>query len=223
MAKQLNVDLNFRANTEQAKKAINELTTALKKVAKMPGSAEVIFDDTSITQASKAALELQQHLQSAVNVNTGKLDLSRFSTSLKASGKSLNEYYDKLLACGTEGQEAFIKLAQSIATAEAPVTRINNKLAEMGTVLKNTIKWQISSSVLHGFMGTLQSAYGYAQDLNQSLNSIRIVSGESAEQMADFAKQANKAAKELSSTTLAYTDAALIFYQQGKDRFFLKK
>lgn len=218
MAKQLNVDLNFKANTEQAKKAINDLNAALQKVARMPGSAEVFFDDASIINASKAALELQQHLQSAVNVNTGKLDLSRFSTSLKTSGKQLNDYYDKLLACGEEGQTAFLKLAQSIVTAEAPVTRINNKLAEMGTVLKNTIKWQISSSVLHGFMGTLQSAYGYAQDLNQSLNSIRIVSGESAEQMADFAKQANKAAKELSSTTLAYTDASLIFYQMGLDR-----
>jgi hypothetical protein len=31
--------------------------------------------------------------------------------------------------------------------------------------------------------------------------------------MAEFAKSANKAAKELSATTTAYTDASLIFYQ----------
>ena len=35
--------------------------------------------------------------------------------------------------------------------------------------------------------------------------------------MADFAKQANKAAKELSVSTTTYTDAALIYYQQGLD------
>jgi hypothetical protein len=32
----------------------------------------------------------------------------------------------------------------------------------MGTTLKNTARWQISSSILHGFMGALSSAYGYA-------------------------------------------------------------
>lgn len=61
----------------------------------------------------------------------------------------------------------------------------------------------------------MQGAYGYAQDLNKSLNSIRIVSGQSADQMAQFAEQANKSAQALSTSTLAYTDAALIFYQQG--------
>jgi hypothetical protein len=33
--------------------------------------------------------------------------------------------------------------------------------------------------------------------------------------MADFAIQANKAAKELGKTTTDYTNAALIFAQQG--------
>ncbi len=64
-------------------------------------------------------------------------------------------------------------------------------------------------------MSSLQGAYGYAQDLNASLNSIRIVSGQSVEQMARFADQANRSAQALSTSTLAYTDAALIFYQQG--------
>jgi len=85
----------------------------------------------------------------------------------------------------------------------------------MWTTLKNTARWQISSSILHGFMGAVSSAYGYAQDLNESLNNIRIVTGNSTEEMAKFAKEANKAAKALSTTTTNYTDAALIYYQQG--------
>ena len=64
-------------------------------------------------------------------------------------------------------------------------------------------------------MSSLQTAYGYAQDLDKSLNSIRIVSGQTVEQMAAFAEQANRSAQALSTSTLAYTDAALIFYQQG--------
>jgi hypothetical protein len=81
--------------------------------------------------------------------------------------------------------------------------------------MKNTVRWQISSSILHGFMGTISSTVGYAQDLNESLNNIRIVTGNNTEQMAKFAKEANKAAQALSTTTVEYTDAALIYYQQG--------
>lgn len=216
MAKQLNVNLAFNADVSQAKQQIADLQKTLQDIAKLPGNSENLFDDVPIQQASEAALELQQHLQAAVNVDTGNLDLSRFSTSLKTSGKDLESYCSKLVAIGPEGETAFLKLAKSISTAEAPVTRINSKLAEMGTVLKNTTKWQISSSILHGFMGSLQSAYNYAQDLNESLTNIRIVTGQSVEQMADFAKQANESAKALSTTTTAYTDAALIFYQQGQ-------
>ena len=64
-------------------------------------------------------------------------------------------------------------------------------------------------------MGAIQSAYGYAQDLNKSLTDIRIVTGYSADQMAVFAEQANKAAKSLSTTTNDYTNASLIYFQQG--------
>lgn len=215
MPKQLNVNLGFSADTSQAKKQIQELRQSLQDIAKLPGKASSLFDDTDIKNASKAALELQQHLNAAVNVNTGKLDLSRLSTSLKAANRDLNEYYGQLTKIGPQGQEAFLKLAKSISTAEAPVTRVNAKLAEMGTALKNTARWQISSSILHGFMGTLQGAYGYAQDLNESLNNIRIVTGQSVDEMAKFAEKANASAKALSTTTTAYTDAALIFYQQG--------
>jgi hypothetical protein len=41
--------------------------------------------------------------------------------------------------------------------------------------------------------------------------------------MADFAKEANKAARALSTTTTRYTDASLIYYQQGLDEQEVQK
>ena len=64
-------------------------------------------------------------------------------------------------------------------------------------------------------MGAIQGAYSYAQNLDESLTNIAIVTGRSRDEMADFAEQANKSAQALSTTTTAYTDAALIYYQQG--------
>ena len=215
MAKQLNVSLNFTANTQQAKAQMQELQrqlSALGTTANIP-VGQRIKDD--IFSATKAAAELKTTLDGAVNVNTGKLDLTKFSTGLKSSGKDLKYYRENLQKLGPEGSQAFLNLATAIQNAEAPLIRTNSLLGEMWTTMKNTARWQFSSSVLHSIQSTFSAALGYVKDLNESLNDIRIVTGQSVEQMADFAREANKAAKTLGTTTTRYTDAALIYYQQG--------
>lgn len=214
MAKRLNINLAFTADASQAKSAIMDLQSSLSKIANMNTGTPGV-DPNKLKAASSAAKELSIHLNNAFNAQTGNFDLSKLDRSLKTSQTNITQLANKLLSVGAAGEQAFVKLAQTISMADRPVVTLNSKLNEMLTTLKNTARWQLSSSILHGFMGTVQQAYGYAQDLNQSLNEIRIVSGQSTEQMAQFADEANKAAKNLSTTTTAYTRAALIFYQQG--------
>ena len=217
MAKNLNISMTFTADTSQAKKEMKSLQDQLSKLGSNidfgKGIGKQFVKDTQEAQKSIAALQVS--LQSAFNVDTGKLDFTKFNTTLKKSGHELSNYYDLLKQMGPEGEKAFMDLTNAVAKSEVPIIRVSDKLKSLGTTLANTARWQISSSVLHGFMGAIQTAYGYAQDLNRSLNDIRIVTGYSADEMAKFAEQANKSAQALSTTTTAYTDAALIFYQQG--------
>ncbi len=212
MAKQLNVALDFTANTTQAKQQIQELQQLLTKVAY---STDLGIDPSQMKAASAAAKELAVHLNEAYNQKTGNYDLSKLNASLAKSKTSVTELSTSLLQAGTTGQQAFIKLAQSIAAADQPMITLNARLQDFLTTVKNTIKWQISSSMIHGVMGALQGAYHYAQNLNSSLNDIRIVTGHNIDYMDKFADRANKAAKALSTSTLNYTDASLIYYQQG--------
>ena len=215
MAKQLNVNLAFTADTGKAKAQLQDLQNQLNKVINLPTSGLDNKLTKEISEAGYAAAELKVHLENAVNVKTGSLDFSKFNQSLKKSGVTLSEYANKIKDIGPEGQKAFVMLAQSIASAEVPIKRSNALLSELWVTMKNTVRWQLTSSMLHGFIGAVQSAVGYAEDLNESLNNIRIVTGNSVDEMAMFAKEANKAAKALSTTTTEYTDAALIYYQQG--------
>ena len=128
---------------------------------------------------------------------------------------TLSQYATQLSSLGTAGQEAFLRVAQAISAAEMPLRRSSAALDKLWITMKNTMRWQLTSGMLHGFIGAVQTAYGYTQDLNKSLNSIRIVTGQSVQQMDQFAEKANKAAQTLSTTTTRYTDAALIYYQQG--------
>lgn len=223
MAKQLNVNLAFRADTAQAARELANLQTQLTQLMHTSAtSTSGLGLNKEITSSIAKVGELKAALQSATT-STGSLDLGKFNQSLAQGKNSVSDYADALASLGPQGKQAFMQLAQSVTTAEVPLRQSNKILSEFATTLKNTVRWQISSSVLHGFMGSLQGAYRYAQDLNESLNNIRIVTGYNVEQMSQFAEQANKAAKALSTTTTAYTNAALIYYQQGDDALTVKE
>lgn len=220
MAKQLNVSLSFTADANAAKREIQSLQQALNNLAKfgttdLPIGNEVSKLNEDLREGMHAAADLQAKLESAVNVKTGKLDLNKFNSSLRQGKTSLQDYATSLSKLGPQGVEAFNQVANAIVHAEAPILRVNSKIKELGVSLANTARWQLSSSIVHGLIGGMQKAYYYAQSLNRSLNDIRIVTNYNTDQMKVFALEANKAAKALSTTTTNYTNASLIYYQQG--------
>ena len=219
MAKALNVSLSVTADTSQARVALQALQQSLTQLSTTTNlnfnSNGITMMTQEISKAQQAAGQLKQQLIEATNVNTGKLDLVKFNQSLKASGMTISQYRDQLLTLGISGEKAFAQLAQSILKADVPLRKTSSLFTELRTTLSNTMRWQLSSSFLHGMMGAISGAYQYAQDLNKSLTDIQIVTQASDEHMANFAQQANNAAKALSTTTTAYTKASLIYYQQG--------
>ena len=215
MSKTITVNLAVTADTQRAKAQLSELQNSLQKLTANSANLHVGLDAAELQKASAAVNDLAIHLREATNVRTGTLDFSKLSQSIKASGSTLQEYGNQLLRLGPQGQQAFNQLAQSVAKSEVPIRRMSGLLGDFGKTLANTVKWQISSSMIHGIMGSIQHAVGYAQDLNESLNKIQIVTQQSDAQMTKFAANANKAAQALSTTTTTYTDAALIYYQQG--------
>jgi len=46
-------------------------------------------------------------------------------------------------------------MASAIGSAQVPIRTVNKQLAEMATTLKNTVKWQLSSNLVHGLQGGL--------------------------------------------------------------------
>lgn len=217
-ARTVRVNLDFTATTSQAEAALSRLNTNLRNI-----SSQTNLDtgglrlQEQLNTASVAAIKLRENLQNAINVDTGRLDLSKFNHEMKKSGMSLKQYRDALVSLGPTGQAAFMDLSKAILASETPLKQTNVLVDKLWDSLKRTAGWQLSSTAIHSFIGAIQTAYNYAQDLNKSLNNIRIVTGYGSDKMAEFAKNANKAAKQLSATTLDYTNASLIYYQQGLD------
>ena len=84
MAKQLNVNLAFTADTSKAKAQLQDLQTQLTNlINKSSSSGSGLGINADIEKAAKSAAELQAHLNKAVNTKTGNLDFSKLSDSLK--------------------------------------------------------------------------------------------------------------------------------------------
>lgn len=203
----------INADTSKAKKQIADLFKSLDNVQKYSLDNFNIAPD--LVKASHAAEELAGHLRMATNVNTGQLDLAKFNQSIRNSNTSLTELISNLGQGGSAGQAAFEQMTAAIARTQVPLRQTSALLKDMATTLKNTVKWELSSAAVHGLESALSGAVSYAKNLNTSLTNIRIVTGQSVEDMARFTKEANAAAKALSTTTKSYADASLIYYQQG--------
>lgn len=218
MAKNINVKLTFSADTRAAQQQLAQLQQTLSNVAATPATGSGLkATSAEISAATTKALELKVALHNATNVNTGKLNFSKFNQELKKSKTSLRDYAMHLQKLGPQGVQAFNQLAASIRQSEAPVVALQGKMAALGQTMINTVKWQISSSILQGVTSAFSSTIEYAKELNKDLTNIRIVTGKTVEDVSKFAVEANKAAKALSATTSEYAKASLIYFQQGLD------
>lgn len=211
--RQVRINLLFDANTAAAQANIQSLASLLQQISSTRTTIGV--DGGSMQQAVAAAQQLQISLQNAVNVDTGKINLIKLQSDLKASGTSLQTLTSQLRAVGPTGEQAFLKVAKAVSQAEVPMNKANGLIGNFMTTLANTAKWQIASSMIHGMIGMFQSACSHAKSLNKALTDIQIVTHNSDVQMAQFAKTANEAARALNTTSTEYAKAALIFYQQG--------
>lgn len=209
--------MRFRADTSAAKKELEVLQKQLENLAKKENISTSINRGITqeIQEASQAAATLQSALQKAINASTGQLDLRVFNNAIERSGNSIEDLGKKLTNIGGDGTIAFANLTDQIIKAEEPIRQTSKMMDSLFRTMANSVKWQLSATAVYSIMDAISGAYQYAVDLDTSLNNIRIVSGQSAEQMAQFAEYANQAAKSLSTTTVDYSDAALIYFQQG--------
>lgn len=206
--------LDFKANLTDVEGQLSRLKNSLSAVMNMawsPGKTA----SADLNSAALAAQKLQIHLNKAMNPKTGTFDIGRFASNMAVAGDSVEVLGHNLLKAGTTGQTAFLNIGNALVNAQTQLFKTNTLMSSLWTTLKNTAKWQISSTVLTGFISGITDAIRYTEELDTTLNQIRIVSGDSKKNMDDFAKSANKAAKELRVTTNEFAKANLIFRQQG--------
>ena len=218
MANQIKYGVKFDVDT----KSLNQLKSSLQQIKKVSLDDIMKFNNTSLSSAEKILKSIQEDankvesaLNKAFNTKLNTLNLQTFNRELAAAQTSIDKVYQSFSQGGVVGQTLFNNFSREILHTNAQLQQSSKLLDDMAVSMGNTIKWGITSSIFNNITGSIQKAYYYAKDLDRSLTDIRIVTGDSADQMQRFAKVANTAAGDLGRSTLDYTKAALTFYQQG--------
>ena len=113
MAKRLNSDIqigmSFVADTTSAQKAIQQLNSQIDSLLTKhsnPSNADFTRGLTEEARTAQTELaKLKVSLEGAVNANTGKLDLSQFHQSLKATGTNLDTLKTNFSKLGLAGDK----------------------------------------------------------------------------------------------------------------------
>lgn len=213
MAGQVNIGVNLDFTAQNLASIQKQLSSTIDAIEE--NGVKLGLSPETISQMKAEVSKLSESIVKNFNNTTGKINFDRVRTDLENAGVSAAGLGAKLQTVGVNGQSAFNSITKSAYTFEAKIKNTESLLYKFSQTLNNTIKWNISSSIVNQFSGEIQKAVYFTKDLDKSLNNIRIVSGASKDEMADFAIEANNAAKALRTSTVEYSDAALVYFQQG--------
>ena len=207
--------IKFNVGFNVDKSSLNQITKSLQEVQRAASSNKDMNLDTQFKQAASAAKQLQQIINSSWNDKLNQLNLDKFNQSINQSFGSVQNLKNQLVSGTAQGQAAFNSLASAVLNTNVQLRQSNTLLDKMAVSMANTVKWGITSKIFNSITGSIRSAYYYAKDLNSSLTDIRMVTGDSADEMERFAKNANEVSKALGRSTLDYTKSAVEYYRQG--------
>lgn len=212
--KRIQYDVGFNTDTKQ----LDEVKKQLQEISKLTNTKfkqNGIFSTEEMQKIRSVATEVSNAINKAYNPKINSVNITKFNAELAKSNLTVKQIYDNFNKVGTTGQNAFRNLETSLLTTNKELKQTHTFLDNIATTLSNTIKWNMASGAVNTLTDKISGAVSYIERLDSSLNDIRIVTGQSADEMDKFAIKANKAAENLGKSTLDYTKAALTYYQQG--------
>lgn len=212
-------NINFKVGFDVDKRGLDSAKKELEKIQSTIGKEglKLGIDEKEIQKAKNSFTELERALDKAFDTDTGVLNIRKLNSELKKNGTSLTDLQQSMKEYGVTGVSVFQDIQREAMKTGTEVKKTKGFVDEMADTLVNTAKWNLASGAVNTLTGSIQRAVGFVKALDNSLTQIRIVTGKSSDEMKIFSQQANEAAKALGRSTTEYTDASLIFFQQGKN------
>lgn len=205
------------ADINKVKADLEKKLSNIKINTNTNGKGIKVLDEKEITQYQKHMQNMMTNLKtkygSLLDKGQIKKEVADFNTALSGLGK--NNLSKKDLGLQFETLTTNVKKSSSalrLATQDAD--------SFGNTLMKDFTKfslWFGIGTVFMSFIHGIQDAITYTNQLDNSLNEIRIVTGKTQEQVIGLANSYNKLAKEMSVTTAEISSEAANLFRQGLD------
>jgi TP901 family phage tail tape measure protein len=188
-------NINFVDNIKEAKVQTAELLKLQEKyntksfdLSKRPltGSGKVIGYKETIDSAGVTKF--------TQTVSDGMGKINEYSGSLDKANKKI-DLHSKAIKEATRNHMGFSQ--------------------EMSIAIRRIAEWAIATTIVYGSLRKLQEGVRFVYDLSNSLNQIRIVTGQSADEVNRLAKSFNEIGIKMGATTKEITDTSVELYRQG--------
>ena len=214
-----NVNLTF--GIEMDKSSVTKAQADVQKLIKSLQN-ELKQGDFSPLETKKYQKSIQELIK--LNESLGKsyvdalekFNVDGFLRELKRMDINLDQLQNDIEELGYEGYLSMEKFTKAVKNNQVEIQKTDTLLEKTATTLGKTFAWSMANRAVDTFTNSVSSAVRFIYDLDESLNNIRVVTNMSASEMDNFAKKANDVAQALGQTTVAYTEGALLYLQQGK-------
>ena len=215
MAKYTN-EIHYNVTTDFKDNGLNKLNQEIIKIQQKLQNLKLEVKDTgSIDKITTKLDSFRDAINQSYNFRLNTTDLTKMSQLLNKNGTDLRSLAKDFASLGDQGRIAFMQINNELARFNMQAKNVSAVTQKIWNTIGNTVRWGIISNGFQTVLDSISQATNYVKSLDRSLTDIRLVSNYSAQEMQRFAEEANKAAKALGSTTVAYTDASAIFVQQG--------
>lgn len=209
--------VDYRVDTtslQDARKSLQELQKmSLETFNSIGNNRNAANSARELSLLKQNASELEQALARSFNADLGVTNVQRLRNEL--SRLPMRDIGERFAMAGAAGQNAFNAVAGQALNLNNTLKQTGPILTKIQQTLTNALSWNLITGAFNQITKSISQAWGYSKNLDNSLNNIRIITRQSAEEMEHFAQTAQKTAKGLGQGTVDYTDAALIYYQQG--------
>lgn len=211
-----NGQMRFGVQWDVQKLNLHSAEQELKRLSELT-KMDIKFNvpDAEFNKFTQNARELSSIFGQSYNFKLNTVDFAKLDQLLQTSNINITSFMQQAEQLGGSASIGAQRLNAELIKTNKNLQQTTGWTKKIVDTFSNTLRWTLTSTAINSVTGSIQKAYGFAKQLDTSLTNIRIVTGKSAEDMEQFAIAANKAAKELGASTKSYTDAALIYYQQG--------
>lgn len=212
MASDMNVTLHFNYDVDNAgyqklMSSLDQLQDRAVKAMQMQGMSQTTIDKyKNDIYTLKTAIDNSFDLSSNTWNIADALNLPEAQTAL-----------NNLQSVFPQTRFAIDNMGNSLESNGLKVDKYSQRIEHFKLTLANAFRYNVVNRAIDMITNSIRDMINYVIELDSALNSIRIITGKSSEEMYQFAAANQESAKELGRTATEYAQASLIFYQQGLD------